>query len=179
MELNEQAHQTMISMRVNSSGGIELMKTVLQRFKEVGTVKAVSSLYKVWAIVQSPQTVHDIRRIEKYEGLAVVFILETTIEPNLLLSKIIEIEGVFRSERIQKKLSLNLVIYDDFSFMTPALTLPHPIMHQKPEILLLSAELWPDYIHPVLKQSLAKLTRNFQGQNWGQFHAQGKVLLEN
>jgi 7,8-dihydro-6-hydroxymethylpterin-pyrophosphokinase len=62
--------------------------------------------------------------------------------------------------------------------MTPQLTLPHPDLHRRPEDLILAAQVWGSYLHPVLNKRLREIATEVKPESWGSFFAQGKSLLD-
>lgn len=56
-----------------------------------------------------------------------------------------------------RTLDIDLLFYDSAVIDTPRLTVPHPRLAERRFALEPAAELWPDYLHPVLKISLKEL----------------------
>ena len=72
----------------------------------------------------------------------------------------------------------HLVMYEEEAILTADLTLPHPELHLNLDWLVPCAEIWRHWSHPVLKRSLPDVAAETSNVNWGEFHAQGKVLLD-
>ena len=74
--------------------------------------------------------------------------LETTLEPHALLSVLQQIELEFGRQRLERwgprTLDLDLLLYDSLVIETPELTLPHPLMHERPFVLAPLAEIAPE-----------------------------------
>ena len=87
--------------------------------------------------------------------------IETDIAPKSLLEICREIERALGRDPENRKgprtLDLDLLLYDDCILNEPALTIPHPRLHQRRFVLAPLAELDPDRRHPVLMQSLRNL----------------------
>ena len=62
--------------------------------------------------------------------------------------------------------------------MTPAVTLPHPDLHELPHWLQVASEVWGDYKHPVLRATILELNTRFPSKDWGHFHSQGQALID-
>jgi 2-amino-4-hydroxy-6-hydroxymethyldihydropteridine diphosphokinase len=174
----EELHRALIGIRVFSSEGSLLMQKIVVELRTEAEVLSSSSIYRVSGEINDPDHVHELKRVEKFDGLAAVILVSTTQEPMALLNFLRAIEMKYRSEVLRRSVSLNLLAFDDEAVMTPELTLPHPELHRRPEFVLLSAEVWGDYFHPVLKENLYTLTRKFHDEQWGRFYAQGKTLLD-
>ncbi len=76
--------------------------------------------------------------------------LATTLTPQSLLEKLLEIEQTFGRERTfanaPRVLDLDLLLFDELILHTVALTLPHPRMHTRGFVLLPLAEIAPDLV---------------------------------
>jgi 2-amino-4-hydroxy-6-hydroxymethyldihydropteridine diphosphokinase len=89
--------------------------------------------------------------------------VSTDLDPLQLLKQLLKIEQTFGRERTfanaPRVLDLDLLLFDDISMQTAALTLPHPRMHERSFVLLPLAEIAPDLMLPkagnVVKLALA------------------------
>lgn len=54
-------------------------------------------------------------------------------------------------------IDLDLLLYDDRVVQRPGLSIPHPRMHERVFVLEPLAQLAPELVHPVLRQSVAAL----------------------
>lgn len=74
--------------------------------------------------------------------------LETTLDPQALLSGLLDIEralGRMRSvPNAPRTLDLDLLLYGGMTIATPALTVPHPRMHERRFVLEPLLEIAPD-----------------------------------
>ncbi|TVQ49031.1 MAG: 2-amino-4-hydroxy-6-hydroxymethyldihydropteridine diphosphokinase [Gloeocapsa sp. DLM2.Bin57] len=88
-------------------------------------------------------------------------ILEVTLTPEELLTKLLEVEAKFGRVRTLKwgprTLDLDLLLYGDIILETPSLQIPHPRMHQRAFVLVPLAEIAPDWIDPVSQKAIASL----------------------
>ncbi len=60
-----------------------------------------------------------------------------------------------------------VLAFDDCTRMTRELTIPHPDLVGKAEFLRCASEVWAEYYHPVLSQSLLEITieqKNFDSE---------------
>ena len=172
------SNEVLISVHAFASDGEELMKKVLSGLSLHLTVGSISSVYKAHRTAHHPQHIHDLRRQTTYAGLSISLRGITDLSPSELLAYLQHLERQLRSQVLHQNLSLNLLAYNDESILTPDITLPHPGFHNRPEELVPSAEIWPDYVHPVLNTSLRDLASSYDLAAWGEFFSQGKSLLD-
>ena len=115
---------------------------------------AVSSLYET-------EPVHDGAAPGPAWFLNGVVQIETDIAPKSLLEICREIERALGRDPENRKgprtLDLDLLLYDDCILDEPALTIPHPRLHQRRFVLAPLVELDPERRHPVFAQTLRDL----------------------
>lgn len=58
-----------------------------------------------------------------------------------------------------REIDIDIIAIDDLVVESPELTLPHPRMHLRDFVLIPMAEIAPEWIHPILKQTTAELAR--------------------
>ena len=65
-------------------------------------------------------------------------------------------------------IDLDLLSYDRLIMNTPHLILPHPFLEKRRFVLEPMAEIAPDYVHPVLQKTMARLKDELsvEGQNF-------------
>ena len=115
------------------------------------TIEKKSKLYETaaWGMTEQP------------DFLNCVLEIRTTLQPEDLLIFIQQIElDLGRQRRIkwgQRTLDIDLLFYDKIIMQTPSLALPHPYLHLRRFTLLPMVEIASQWVHPVLKKTMATL----------------------
>jgi 2-amino-4-hydroxy-6-hydroxymethyldihydropteridine diphosphokinase len=97
-----------------------------------------------------------------------VVLLDTSLLPEILMQKMLEIEAAMGRKRTVKwgprVVDLDLLCYDQLILNSPDLTIPHPLLEKRRFVLEPMAEVAPDYIHPVLQKTVARLRDELAGE---------------
>jgi 2-amino-4-hydroxy-6-hydroxymethyldihydropteridine diphosphokinase len=87
--------------------------------------------------------------------------IQTTLEPHELLARLLSIEQQLGRHRRAKwdprLIDLDLLLYGDVILAEEYLTIPHPLMHTRPFVLVPLKEIAPDVIHPVFRKRIGDL----------------------
>lgn len=119
--------------------------------RKVGRINAVSSCYETapWGESQQPAFYNQVVR------------LSTSLNPFQVLTQLLEIEKIIGRERREKwkerLIDLDLLFFGDYIIRTEILTLPHPFLHLRNFVLAPLAEIAPDFVHPVLKETIQSI----------------------
>lgn len=127
------------------------LRTALACLQTEGRIVSVSSFYETEPVEFTDQA--------WFLNCAVA--LETADTPERLMSAILQIEQKMGRQRIQRKgprtIDIDILFFGDTVLDTPALTVPHPALHQRRFVLQPLAEIAPTVRHPILKKAIQEL----------------------
>jgi len=101
--------------------------------------------------------------------------LQTTLAPGDLMAELLTIEQLHGRIRLPdqrwgpRTLDLDLLLFGDHIINQPGLTLPHPEMHRREFVLTPLAQIAPDQLHPVFKQTVKVLLDSLRTTNPWEF----------
>ena len=127
----------------------------VERLRELGDVKAVSSSYDT----------KPVGYLNQPRFLNAALLLETSLDPTDLMRALLEIEQAMGRDRVgavakgPRVIDLDLLLYGQVVMNTTELTLPHPEMMGRRFVLEPLTEIAPGMIHPVLGLTVAEMAR--------------------
>ena len=93
--------------------------------------------------------------------LNMVVSIQTKLEPEKLLSELMDIERANGRVRIRRNesrtLDLDVLMYGEELIETSVLTVPHPRMHERAFVMLPLAEIAPHSVHPTLQRTMSEI----------------------
>lgn len=157
--MNFYKNEILLSIEAPFYGAIDFSKEFIKQIKPFSYIIKISSAYKVQS------------RTKPDSEAKVVFSIH--VRTSLIVEKFLE-----QIKNIETKIKFKLLTYNQEVSMTPQLTLPHPDLISENILLYCSAEIMPEYVHPILKQELGVLSLRHEFTDDAEFYLQGKTFLE-
>lgn len=129
----------------------QLRKAIAEIEEHIGVITGRSSVYETaaWGMEDEPLYLNQ------------VLLVETRLEPQVLLATIHEIEsrlGRTRLKRWESRLiDIDILFYNDLVIEGEYLTIPHPLLHRRKFTLLPLSELTTGLMHPLLRKTVKEL----------------------
>src|SRR5271157_2882601 len=86
---------------------------------------------------------------------------ETGLKPESLLKRLKQLEVQLGREQSfrwgPRLIDIDILFYDDLILESESLTIPHPRLHERAFVLVPLTDIAPDFIHPVLKETIKEL----------------------
>ncbi len=87
---------------------------------------------------------------------------ETVLKPDPLLKRLKRLEVQLGREQSfrwgPRLIDIDILFYDDLILESESLTIPHPRLHERAFVLVPLADIAPDFVHPVLKETIKELS---------------------
>ena len=147
-------HIVYLSLGSNLEDREENLKEAVSSLPPQMIVKAKSRVYETppWGYEDQPRFLNQVLKAQTY------------LQPEPLLKHIKRLEialGRKASFRNGPRLiDIDILLFDDLVLNTPALTIPHPHMHERGFVLLPLMDIAPDEVHPVTKKSVREMLAN-------------------
>ena len=144
-------HFVYLSLGSNLENREENLKEAVASLPPQMLVKAKSHVYETppWGYEDQPRFLNQVVKAQTY------------VEPEPLIKHIKRLEialgrkATFRNG--PRLIDIDILLYDDLVLNTPALTIPHPHMHERGFVLLPMMDIAPDLVHPVTKKSVREM----------------------
>jgi 2-amino-4-hydroxy-6-hydroxymethyldihydropteridine diphosphokinase len=142
----------MLSLGSNLGNRAENLSAARECLGQFFNVQRSSSVYETspWGFTQQPDFLNQV-----LVGL-------TELPPFLLLERIKGIEKRLGREDTHRYgprlIDLDILFYGDLVLKTPELVIPHPMIPERPFVLIPLAEIVPDYVHPIMGTTIEQMT---------------------
>lgn len=140
-----------IALGSNLGARRALLRGALEEMRALGRLRAVSPLYETEPVGLREQPAF----------LNAAALMETAIEPRVLLDSLLEIEarhGRVRGEKDgPRTLDLDLLFFGGEVIREPGLEVPHPRLHERRFVLAPMAAVAPGWRHPLLGKTVAEM----------------------
>jgi 2-amino-4-hydroxy-6-hydroxymethyldihydropteridine diphosphokinase len=136
----------------NRQAMLEEAKSRIQ--KEIGAISACSELYETaaWGKADQPSFLNQALKVT------------TALSAREVLTGVLAIEakmGRFREEKFGPRIiDIDILLYDNAIINEPGLIIPHAQLAGRRFALTPLAEIAPDYVHPILKETIGELLLN-------------------
>jgi 2-amino-4-hydroxy-6-hydroxymethyldihydropteridine diphosphokinase len=141
-----------LSLGANLGDRAANLRQALHELQELGTVKAVSSLYETEPVeTQGDQPWF----------LNCAAAIETELSPMEFLRRTLAVEQALGRRRTLSKaprtLDIDVIFFGNAVLRTKELTVPHPALERRRFVLEPLAEIAPGLRHPILKKTVREL----------------------
>ena len=144
-------HTVYLSLGTNLGDRAANLKQAITSLPPQMTVKKKSKVYETppWGFTDQDAFLNQVVKVTTY------------LDPEPLLKHLKRLEvalGRKASFRYGPRLiDLDILFYDDLVLETPALTIPHPHVHERGFVLQPMMDIAPDLVHPVTKKSICEM----------------------
>lgn len=146
-------HLVYLSLGSNLGDREGHLREAIALLKPNGHIVSVSSFYETEPVEVTDQP--------WFLNCAVA--LETAESPAELMTAILCIQQQMGRKLIRRKgpriIDIDILLFDDSILDSPALTIPHPAMHERRFVLQPLAEIAPQARHPVLNKAVQQLLK--------------------
>ena len=148
---------TTIYLSIGSNQGNRegFLREALEMLRKVaGHLRKVSKVYESapWGNIQQP---HFLNQVVE---------MQTSHSPAELMKICLKIEVALGRQRIEKwgprKIDIDILFYGDQIIEEENLSIPHPRLQERNFVLIPLNEIAPDFVHPVLKETVSSLLQN-------------------
>ncbi len=144
-------HRAYLALGTNLGDRVENLRALQDALSPLVRVLAASPVYETppWGYLEQPAFLNQVLEVE------------TELHPQALLDtlKRLEVE-MGRKSTIRygpRLIDADILFYDDLVLESDGLVIPHPRLTERAFVLVPMADLAPDFIHPVLGETIEQL----------------------
>ena len=144
-------HTVYLALGSNLGDRLANLKQAIDSLTPQMEVKAKSSVYETppWGYEDQPKFLNQVVKAKTY------------LDPEPLLKHLKRLEvALGRKESFPngpRLIDMDILFYDDLVLNTPALSVPHPRLHERGFVLLPLMDINPDLVHPINKKSVREM----------------------
>ncbi|MCC6498837.1 MAG: 2-amino-4-hydroxy-6-hydroxymethyldihydropteridine diphosphokinase [Anaerolineales bacterium] len=144
-------HVVYLALGSNIGNRAQNLKEAIAALPPQMEVKARSAVYETppWGFEDQEKFLNQAVRVETY------------LKPEQLIKHLKRLEvALGRTETFQngpRLIDIDILFYDDLVLYSPALTIPHPRLHERGFVLVPLMDIASDFVHPVKKKSIREL----------------------
>jgi len=144
-------HVVYLALGSNMGNRAANLKEAIASLAPQMEVKARSAVYETdpWGFKEQEKFLNQVVRVETY------------LKPEQLIKHLKRLEvALGRKESFQngpRLIDIDILFYDDLVLYSPALTIPHPHVHERAFVLVPLMDIASDLVHPVKKKSIREL----------------------
>jgi len=144
-------HVVYLALGSNMGNRAANLKEAIASLAPQMEVKARSAVYETdpWGFKEQEKFLNQVVRVETY------------LKPEQLIKHLKRLEvALGRKESFQngpRLIDIDILFYDDLVLYSPALTIPHPHLHERAFVLVPLMDIASDLVHPVKKKSIREL----------------------
>lgn len=144
-------HIVYLALGTNLGNRAANLKEAIAALSPQMEVKARSKVYETppWGYAEQAKFLNQVVKVQTY------------VAPEPLLKHLKRLEvALGRKPTFQygpRKIDIDILFYDDLILETPALTIPHPHVHERGFVLLPLMDIAPELVHPVQGKTVRDL----------------------
>ena len=144
-------HVVYLALGSNMGNRAANLKEAISSLAPQMEVKAKSAVYETdpWGFKEQEKFLNQVVRVETY------------LKPEQLIKHLKRLEvALGRKESFPngpRLIDIDILFYDDLVLYSPALTIPHPHLHERAFVLVPLMDIASDLVHPVKKKSIREL----------------------
>lgn len=160
--------EVLLYLKLDLVNGEARAKDVVEYLHRKGKVSAISTIYKRFRSDLQTDLSANIELVIRHES---EMLIEEYVEHLTKLEAIGELAGKRNHLRIE------LLNYGSTVSMTPKMTLPSPLLLTDHLVRKCCAEVWGEFVHPIMKKNLAEMAAEVRLESDTEFFRQGASLV--